>query len=206
MSTIYKLILPLFVFILIGCADEKKASDTADSTTTTTTTTTTPQVTTSSGNQPSSMINNIQFPDGQSPQAAAQPAQRKPEPLQNADGVWHYTCPKGCEGGGAKGANCKACGAALGHNQAYHANNGQQAQPNIVTNNSGGAGSPIQINPGQGQGTTPIMQPPSGLKEPAQNAAGVWHFTCPKGCAGGAGAKGPCAGCGGELAHNQGYH
>ena len=42
--------------------------------------------------------------------------------------------------------------------------------------------------------------------EPAQNAAGVWHYTCSAGCAGGAGAAGTCGTCGGALAHNQAYH
>lgn len=42
--------------------------------------------------------------------------------------------------------------------------------------------------------------------EPAQNAKGVWHFTCPKGCAGGAGATGACPKCGGQLTHNTAYH
>jgi len=46
--------------------------------------------------------------------------------------------------------------------------------------------------------------PPS--QEPAQNAAGVWHFTCPSGCSGGAGAQQACGSCGATLAHNAGYH
>ncbi len=46
--------------------------------------------------------------------------------------------------------------------------------------------------------------PPS--PEPAQNAKGVWHYTCAKGCEGGAGAQGACAKCGGPLTHNATYH
>lgn len=42
--------------------------------------------------------------------------------------------------------------------------------------------------------------------EPAQNAKGVWHFTCPKGCEGGAGTQGNCAKCGSPLTHNAAYH
>ena len=42
--------------------------------------------------------------------------------------------------------------------------------------------------------------------EPAQNAAGVWHYTCAKGCKGGAGGAGNCGTCGGALAHNTAYH
>ena len=52
---------------------------------------------------------------------------------------------------------------------------------------------------------TPSATPPA-TAEPAQNAAGVWHYTCAKGCAGGAGATGPCATCGNTLAHNKAYH
>lgn len=42
--------------------------------------------------------------------------------------------------------------------------------------------------------------------EPPQNAEGVWHYTCPNGCAGGGGSATACAGCGTTLAHNQEYH
>lgn len=52
------------------------------------------------------------------------------------------------------------------------------------------------------------MPPPTAppTAEPAQNAKGVWHYTCPKGCEGGAGAQGACAKCGTALAHNAAYH
>ncbi|MBK8954152.1 MAG: hypothetical protein IPM34_01160 [Saprospiraceae bacterium] len=48
------------------------------------------------------------------------PAPTTPEPAQNAKGVWHYTCPKGCEGGAGAQGNCAKCGTALAHNAAYH--------------------------------------------------------------------------------------
>ncbi|MBK8297499.1 MAG: hypothetical protein IPK91_09535 [Saprospiraceae bacterium] len=38
-------------------------------------------------------------------------------------------------------------------------------------------------------GTTITPPAPTTAPEPAQNAAGVWHFTCSKGCPGGAGAQ-----------------
>ena len=38
----------------------------------------------------------------------------------NAAGVWHYTCPMGCEGGSASQGACASCGQTLAHNQAYH--------------------------------------------------------------------------------------
>ena len=42
------------------------------------------------------------------------------EPLQNAAGVWHYTCSNGCEGGGGSATACSKCGSTLAHNTAYH--------------------------------------------------------------------------------------
>lgn len=104
---------------------------------------------------------------------------RAPESAQNAAGVWHYTCSKGCVGGAGTAVNCTNCGNILAHNQAYHSN----------------------IN------TAPAMTPftPT-TAESSQNAAGVWHYTCTKGCAGGSGSTGNCSNCGGALAHNQAYH
>jgi len=112
------------------------------------------------------------------------PPPTTPEPAQNADGVWHYTCSKGCAGGAGAVGNCATCGGPLAHNSAYHANAANNTQPTT----------PI----------TPPITPPT--TEPAQNAAGVWHYTCSNGCAGGAGAVGNCATCGGKLAHNTAYH
>lgn len=111
-----------------------------------------------------------------------------PEPAQNADGVWHYTCPNGCEGGGGSAAPCSVCGATLAHNTLYH-------------NNANAATTPA--NPTT---PTPITPPTPPTPEPAQNAAGVWHYTCGNGCAGGAGSAVACATCGGTLAHNPAYH
>lgn len=116
---------------------------------------------------------------------------------QNAAGVWHYTCNKGCAGGGGKAGNCAVCGGPLAHNKAYHAKGDNDINNinNININNATNTPTTTQ--------TSPIVKPPT---EPAQNAAGVWHFTCAKGCAGGAGAKGTCGSCGGALAHNKEYH
>ncbi len=123
----------------------------------------------------------VSTPAGDAATASPPPAATTPEPAQNADGVWHYTCPKGCEGGAGAAGPCPKCGAQLAHNQAYHAS-ATQTPPVQLQNN---------------QPATP---------EPAQNANGVWHYTCPKGCEGGAGAAGPCPKCGAQLAHNQLYH
>lgn len=111
------------------------------------------------------------------------------EPAQNAEGVWHYTCPNGCEGGSGSAVACSNCGTMLVHNKAYHSNGVQDAQINMQD---------PQINMGQ--------QTPPPTPEPAQNASGVWHYTCPNGCDGGAGSASACANCGTQLVHNKSYH
>ncbi|MBV1924455.1 MAG: hypothetical protein KUG68_10560 [Flavobacteriaceae bacterium] len=94
--------------------------------------------------------------------------------------VWHYTCSKGCEGGSAAVGNCGNCGSLLAHNAAFHANDNKT--PNA---------SPL-INPA--------------VTNSGQNAAGVWHYACGSGCAGGSGTAGACGSCGSALNHNQAYH
>lgn len=108
------------------------------------------------------------------------------EPAQNAQGVWHYTCRIGCPGGAGIADKCKTCGNILVHNTIYH-----DKAPSL----SNTSASPM---------VTPSTTPKA--PEPAQNAAGVWHYTCANGCAGGAGAAGTCGTCNGTLAHNQAYH
>ena len=115
-----------------------------------------------------------------------------------SSGVEHYICPNGHIGYGSDTAgNCTQCSAALTHNQAFHANDPAPA-----------ANPAIQMN----QNPAIQMQDPSGAvaapttPEPAQNAAGVWHYTCASGCAGGAGSATACATCGNPLQHNQSYH
>jgi len=94
-----------------------------------------------------------------------------------AGGVYHYTCPNGCAGGGDAQGPCATCGAALAHNQAFHAQN-----------------------------ATTAPQPVQSAGAPTPNAAGQYHYTCPNGCAGGGNSAGSCATCGGALAHNQAFH
>jgi hypothetical protein len=128
------------------------------------------------------------------PPANANPA--TPEPAQNATGVWHYTCPKGCAGGGGSATACAKCGTTLAHNAAYH------PAPNPT------AAAPANSATSLPEGITPIPDPTAATKapEPAQNAKGVWHYTCASGCAGGAGSATACAKCGKTLAHNAEYH
>ncbi len=109
-------------------------------------------------------------------------------------GAKHYTCPKNCKGSGGDAAGtCPVCGSAYVHNQAFHAAGANNAPPPSPA----GTATPTTAAP-----TTATPPAPS----PAQNAAGVFHYTCAKGCAGGAAAAGKCAKCGGDLAHNAAYH
>ena len=129
------------------------------------------------------------------------------EPAQNATGVWHYTCPTGCSGGAGSAVPCATCGTTLVHNTTYHANDNKGA-----TNPTVGSTPPINLGDGSsiapigGIPGAPAAAAPPKVPEPAQNAAGVWHYTCGAGCAGGAGSAVPCASCGATLAHNAGYH
>lgn len=110
---------------------------------------------------------------------------------QNAAGVFHYICPDGHEGGAASAGSCATCGKALVHNQAYHnqpANTGNANQSQTIDMS--------QLTPPQ----------PAANSNSDQNAAGVYHYTCPNGCAGGAGSAVACASCGTTLVHNQAYH
>ena len=111
-----------------------------------------------------------------------------PAAATNASGVMHYTCPKNCVGsGGAAAGTCPVCVSEYVHNQAFHDTPGATDA------------APTTITPTTTPGTPPTP-------EPAQNSAGVWHYTCGNGCAGGAGAAGTCPKCGGALAHNAAYH
>lgn len=103
---------------------------------------------------------------------------------QTAGKVWHYTCIKNCGGGGDSAGNCKNCKSILVHNTAYH----------------------NQVN--KTQSSAPFATPVATktTAEPSQNLAGVWHYTCTKGCAGGAGGAGNCGVCGSVLTHNAAYH
>lgn len=112
------------------------------------------------------------------------PNQPKNTTAQNASGIYHYTCSNGCAGGSAAAGNCSTCGNALAHNQAYHSNN----------------------NPTNTPATTPTNPAATPTPEPSQNTAGIWHYTCSNGCAGGAGSAGNCSSCGATLAHNTAYH
>ena len=145
------------------------------------------------------------LPDGyvpSTPGTEVETPTKTTEPAQNAAGVWHYTCPSGCAGGGASATPCGTCGTTLVHNTEYHNSSGEtptgQTKTTVATSTNG------QITPTNNLGVTTTTPPKT--PEPAQNSAGVWHYTCPSGCAGGGGAAGPCGSCGATLAHNSDYH
>lgn len=115
--------------------------------------------------------------------ATATPTTPQPPITTNNSGVNHYICSNNCEGsGGASQVECPVCGSMYVHNAAYHNQTPTQTQPQ----------------------TNQTITPPT--PEPAQNAAGVWHYTCPSGCEGGGGSAVACASCGATLAHNTAYH
>lgn len=115
-----------------------------------------------------------------------------------AGSVQHYICPKGCAGsGGGAAGTCPVCGSEYLHNQAYHNQTQTQAPAGDQS---------IQKVTFPGSTTTSPAPTTPPTPEPAQNAAGIWHYTCAKGCTGGAGSPGTCATCGGALAHNTAYH
>ena len=109
--------------------------------------------------------------------------------------VQHYICDNKCEkSGGEVAGNCPTCKTPYTHNTAFHANDLLKTGPIKVQSN---ATQPTAITPNS---NTP--KPPS----PAQNLAGVYHYTCTNGCNGGAGSSAKCKSCGEALAHNVAYH
>lgn len=130
--------------------------------------------------------------------------------------VEHYTCPNGHVGSGGPGEGlCSQCSAALVHNDAFHATDvintipninspSAPAQPTIIPQPSEAVSPVFRQNPGSAPTNFPPVTTTSA--EPAQNARGVWHYTCSNGCVGGAGSAVACSVCGATLAHNTLYH
>ena len=98
----------------------------------------------------------------------------------------HFICPNHCKGsGGAEEGKCPVCGTEYVHNDAFH------------------RGAPI---PEPQMKIDPVTHMAVPTHTEAQNAKGVYHFICPKGCPGGAGIAGNCPKCGTPLEHNQAFH
>ncbi|MBR9920697.1 MAG: hypothetical protein GYB31_07635 [Bacteroidetes bacterium] len=135
--------------------------------------------------------NNESSSESSTQDGATTPATTTTSPASTDGKVWHYTCPNNCANSGSDTqGSCPVCNSQLAHNQAWHNQGGNQ--PQLPQNDQ----------------ASPVIQqtPPTAQPEPAQNAAGVWHYVCGNGCAGGAGAAGTCSSCGGALTHNSLYH
>ncbi|MDO9596030.1 MAG: hypothetical protein Q7J19_13665 [Lutibacter sp.] len=120
--------------------------------------------------------------------------EEKPKPIlqeNNATAsVKHYICANKCENSGSdvQGA-CPVCKNPYLHNDAFHSQDLLKNGPlNVPTN--------IQA---------PAANTPA-APSPAQNARGIYHYSCTKGCYGGSGTASNCTNCGEPLAHNQEYH
>lgn len=112
--------------------------------------------------------------------------------------VKHYYCANtDCEGTDSQVAgNCPKCNTPYMHNQAFHNSEFLKNGPLKIQSNTPLPNSTTTTN------TTTINRP----AEPAQNDLGIWHYTCPKACPGGAGSPTNCVSCGTLLAHNSIYH
>ena len=104
--------------------------------------------------------------------------------------VKHYICINKCENsGGDVAANCPTCNTPYTHNVAFHNDDFLKNGPLKVPETD------LNSNTNTNASTSP-----------AQNALGVFHYTCTNGCYGGAGTVAKCTSCGSDLAHNQAYH
>ena len=102
--------------------------------------------------------------------------------------VAHYICANKCKNsGGDVAGNCPTCNTPYTHNLAFH-------NDDFLKNG------PLKVP------KTNLGTPTNTAASPAQNALGVFHYTCTKGCYGGAGTTSKCTSCGSDLAHNQAYH
>ncbi len=137
------------------------------------------------------------------------PPTTSPPPINTttAGVVHHYICPKNCVGsGGPQAGSCPVCNSQYVHNAAYH------NQPGVANTTTIPPGTNPMFQQGKAPQTTTTIPPPTTTTvppptaSPAQNAAGVYHYTCSNGCAGGSGTTGNCASCGAALAHNAAYH
>lgn len=120
--------------------------------------------------------------------------EEKPKPVVRENNptasVKHYICANKCENSGSDVAGaCPVCKNPYLHNTAFHNQDFMKNGPlNVPTN--------IQA---------PAANTPA-APSPAQNAMGIYHYTCNNGHPGGSGTASNCVTCGTVLAHNQAYH
>ncbi|WP_372769960.1 hypothetical protein [Lutibacter sp.] len=104
--------------------------------------------------------------------------------------VKHYICTNKCENSGSDVQGvCPTCEKPYIHNQAFHNDDLMKNGPLNVPKYNG----------------TPAKNAPS-QPSPAQNATGIYHYTCNNGHPGGSGTASNCVTCGALLTHNQAYH
>jgi len=104
--------------------------------------------------------------------------------------VQHYICANECENSGsAVAGNCPTCNTPYTHNLAFHNDEFLKNGPLKVESFD------LNSNPNAPKSTSP-----------AQNALGIYHYTCTNGCYGGAGSAIKCTNCGTTLVHNQIFH
>src|SRR5699024_220751 len=119
-------------------------------------------------------------------------------------GEHHFMCSAGCGDGGPSQGNCPSCGAALVHNDAYHAQDQFGSNNNLT---------PTPAPPGQNMGD-PKGKYPSVFNSPSAPRATVpqggvgsgHHYICSAGCGGGGANQGSCPSCGATLVHNDAFH
>ena len=104
--------------------------------------------------------------------------------------VKHYICANKCENSGSDVQGiCPTCKNTYIHNQAFH-------NDELLKNG------PLNVPK---YGPNPTNNAPT-QTDPAQNAMGVYHYTCNNGHPGGSGTASNCVTCGAVLTHNQAYH
>ncbi|MFN8281116.1 MAG: hypothetical protein U0V49_12630 [Saprospiraceae bacterium] len=99
-----KIALLVFCCLLVYCSCKKEGTNSAS------------QKQNSNTAQPNNSPH-ISVPANMTPVSGPPTTQHSP---QNPKGIWHFTCPKGCPGGGGDASPCQKCGMTLVHNQAYH--------------------------------------------------------------------------------------
>ena len=130
-------------------------------------------------NQPAPAVTTPAAPVTANTATTPPPPPPTPEPAQNAQGIWHYTCPNGHAGGAGSATACGECGATLAHNSAYHGAPSTPTATNATTTPvTGGTPPGMFADPNQTPVNTTVGTAPTPAPEPAQNAGGVWHYTC----------------------------
>lgn len=112
------------------------------------------------------------------------------EKSADSKNVKHYICANKCENSGSNVQGiCLTCKNPYIHNQAFHNDEFLKNEPLTVPkyNRTSANNTPSQSSP-------------------AQNARGIYHYTCNNGHHRDSGTASNCIACGALLTHNQAYH